>query len=118
MKYSDNPCVGATVVNTTPTRRMDKLSGKSAVGSSVLKENTNEAMANAMKPLVGWTPAQRETAIKRVYLSPANKNECASLDSAIPAKAEASRSAAPDEKTKSEVTLYQARERYRDLSVR
>ena len=25
VEYSDNPCVGATVVDTTPTRGMDKL---------------------------------------------------------------------------------------------
>ena len=75
----------------------------------------NEVIANAVKPLVDWTPAQRETAIRRVYLSPANKSECASLDSDISAKVEAAGTPTKEGKAKVEVSLYQARKRFRDL---
>jgi len=115
VEYSDNPCIGATVVDTTPTRGMDKSSGKSVKGAAVQKEETNEAMAKALKPLTGWTPDQRETAIRRVYLPPSAKGQCQALDNAIPREEAAVLAATRGEKARFELSLYQSRKRYKDL---
>lgn len=115
IEYSDNPCVGATVVDTTPTRGMDKLSGKTAKGVAVQKEELNEAIANAMRPLTGQTPQQREAAIRRVYLRPDVKMECASLDHEIPNREGAELSATGRDKAESSIALYRSRQRFKDL---
>lgn len=81
-----------------------------------MKENQNEAMANALKPLTGWTPQQRETAIRRVHLPEAAKAECGALDRDIPDREAAERVASASEKTAVQVKLYQARKRFKDLA--
>lgn len=101
--YSDEPCVGAEVVDTTPTQGMDKISGTSRKGADVMKAEHNKIMADAFKPILGQTPAERAKAIKRVYLSPKDKLECYRLDGQI-----------LDERMQ-EVALYQARKRFKDL---
>lgn len=101
--YTDEPCVGAKVVNTTPTQGLDKISGTSRKGADVIKTEHNKMMADALKPLLGQTPEERAKAIKRVSLSPKDKLECSMLDGQI-----------LDERAQ-DVALYQARKRFKDL---
>ncbi len=115
VEYSDNPCVGATVVDTTPTKGLDKSTGRSLKGASVQREERNEVMANALKPLLGWTPAQRETATKRVNLPAAAQRECSALDAAIPREEATNQKAASGDKARTEVELYKSRKKFKDL---
>jgi hypothetical protein len=101
--YTDEPCVGAQVVDTTPTQGLDKLSGKSRKGADVNRIEFNEGMSKALKPLMGQTPKEYEKTLKRVYLSPQEKFECSMLDGQI-----------LDERLQ-EVALYKARKRFKDL---
>lgn len=101
--YTDEPCVGAKVVDTTPTHGLDKISGTSRKGADVIKTEHNKMMADALRPLLGQTPEERARAIKRASLSPQDKLECAMLDGQI-----------LDERAQ-EVALYQARKRFKDL---
>lgn len=103
VSYSDEPCVGAKVVDTTPTQGMDKISGTSRKGTDVMKAEHNKIMADALKPILGQTPQERATAIKRFDLSPKDKLDCYTLDGQIL------------DPRMQEVALYQARKRFKDL---
>lgn len=105
--YSDAPCVGATIVDTTPTQGLDKMTGTSKKGADVQKIEFNKAMAEALKPIFGETPDQRSKRQKRWNLSETDKLECWSLEGQIQEKGVMS----PSE----EVSLYQARKRFKDL---
>lgn len=101
--YTDEPCVGAKVVDTTPTQGLDRISGTSRKGADVIKTEHNKMMADALRPLLGQTPEERAKAIKRVSLSPQDKLECYVLDGQIL------------DPRMQEVALYQARKRFKDL---
>ncbi|MEC5214563.1 hypothetical protein RCH06_003127 [Polaromonas sp. CG_9.5] len=103
--YSDEPCVGGKVVDTTPTQGLDKISGTSKKGADVQKIEFNKAMAEGLKPLLGETPEQRAQRHKRWKLSDKEKLECWNLDGQI-----------QETKTREPVSLYQARKRYKDLT--
>ncbi len=105
--YSDEPCVGATVVNTTPTQGLDKILGTSKKGTDVQKIEFNKAMAEALKPVFNETPDQRSQRHKRSKLPENDKLECARLEREIQGKRVMD--------TSEQVTLYQARKRYKDL---
>jgi hypothetical protein len=105
--YSDEPCVGATVVDTTPTQGLDKITGTSKKGADVQKIELNKAMAEALKPVFNETPDQRSQRHKRSKLLENDKLECGRLEGEIQGKR------AMD--TRQQVALYQARKRYNDL---
>ena len=105
--YTDEPCVGAKVVDTTPTQGLDKLTGVSKKGADVRRIEFNKAMAEAWKPLLGETPEQRAQRQKRWNLSEKDKFECWNLDGQIQGKRVMD--------AKEEVSLYQARKRFNDL---
>ena len=66
--YSHEPCLGAQAVDTTPTQGLDKSSGQSRKGADVQKSETNKAMAEALQPIFGETPAEREKRHRRFKL--------------------------------------------------
>lgn len=105
--YSDEPCVGATVVDTTPTQGLDKITGTSKKGADVQKIEFNKAMAEALKPVFNETPDQGSQRHKRSKLPENDKLECARLEREIQGKRVMD--------TSEQVTLYQARKRYKDL---
>lgn len=107
VSYSDEPCVGATVVNTTPTQGLDKITGPSKKGADVQKIEFNKAMAEALKPFFGETPEQRAQRQKRWNLSEKDKLKCWSLNGQIQAGGVMNAS--------EEISLYQARKRFKDL---
>lgn len=83
--YSDQPCLGATRVDTTPTRGVNKTTGQTRIGADVRQEMHDEQMADALRPLTGQTAEQWQTAKRRSQLSPATRARCASLDHEIAA---------------------------------
>lgn len=104
--YSNEPCVGARVVDTTPTEGLDKSSGKSRKGADVQRAQTHREQAKALEPVFGETAHQRATRHKRAQLPKSAQAECAALDSAVGATA-----SGPGE----EQALYAKRARFREL---
>lgn len=107
VSYSDEPCVGAIVVDTTPTQGLDKITGTSRKGADVRNIEFNKAMADGLQPILGETPEQRSKRHQRSHLSAESKLECWSLDGQIQGKRVMS--------AKEEVSLYQAQKRFKDL---
>jgi hypothetical protein len=81
--YSHEPCIGAQVVDTTPTQGLDKSSGSSRKGADVRQIEQSKAMADALRPIFGETPAQREKRHRRFKLPPGDRMECDDLDSRL-----------------------------------
>lgn len=113
--YSHEPCLGGEAVDTTPTQGLDKTSGTSRKGADVRRIEHNKAMADAMRPIFGETPEQRETRHRRFKLAPADKLECGNLDSRLPAQEMAVRNAEKGAVAKAEAALFESRKRYREL---
>lgn len=53
VSYSDEPCVGAKVVDATPTQGMDKMTGSTRKGADVLRDENRKAVDAALQPLTG-----------------------------------------------------------------
>jgi hypothetical protein len=113
--YSHEPCLGAQIVDTTPTQGLDKSSGTSRKGADVQRSETNKAMAKALEPILGETAEQYELRHKRFKLPPKDRVECATLDTRLPAQEPAARNADKGEAAKAEAALFEARKRYREL---
>jgi len=80
VKYSHEPCLGAQLVDVTPTRGLDKDSGKKKTGADVRAERHQEMMTEVMRPVLGMTHDERMTMHRRSKLTPAAKRECDQLD--------------------------------------
>ena len=107
--YSDSPCIGAQRVDVEPTRGMNKSSGTERVGADVRNERTNEAIANALRPVFNESADQRAKRHRRAKLTPAVQAQCRGLDDAI-ANAEAREMAAPQsERAGAQKALYALR---------
>ena len=104
VSYSDEPCVGATVVDITPTQGLDKITGTSKKGADVQRSEHNKLMADIFKPILRQTPEERARATKRAGMLPEENAECYMLDGQV-----------RDSKSRNEVSLYQTRKRYKDL---
>lgn len=105
--YSDEPCVGAKIVDTTPTQGLDKTSGQSRKGPDVRRAETQKQMGEILEQITGRPPEHRDKAIKRIKLSLKDRQECESLDIGI------SRLSKPT--PEEEVELYRQRKRFKDL---
>lgn len=115
VQYSHEPCLGATVVDTTPTQGMDKFTGVSKKSQEVRSEELNRTIGNALMPLTGRTPEERALQIRRYKLAPQVQRECRLLDDQMPEQEEAARTSAPDIKGEAEAKLFLSRSRYRNL---
>lgn len=113
--YSHEPCMGAQVVDTTPTQGLDKSSGSSRKGADVRQIEQNKAWADAMRPIFGETPAQREKRHRRFKLTPAERSECERLDGRLPAQEAARHNADKAGAARADVDLFESRKRYREL---
>ena len=112
--YSNEPCLGAQVVDTTPTQGMDKSSGVSRKGEAVQNTEYRKAMADALKPLTGMDAQQLQTAGKRRKLATAEQLECKLLDKQLPQQE--ALTASPESSTaKTTTALFESRRRYREL---
>jgi hypothetical protein len=113
--YSDTPCLGASKVNVEPTRGLDSMSGVKKTGADVRRERTHENTAEALRPIFNETAQQRATRHHRFKLSASTKQQCAQLDTRIPALERAERSAQGSDLAALQQTLLGARQEYRSI---
>ena len=115
VSYSDAPCVGAKVINATPTQGMDKMTGQSRKGRDVQREEFNAAFDNAFRPLHGRSHADMDVIRRRVKLTSHEKAQCARLDDRLALLQADAAGAAGEAKARTDVDLYKARKRFFDL---
>lgn len=113
--YSHEPCLGAATIDTTPTQGLDKSSGKSRKGADVRANEQNRAMADALRPILGETPQQREKRHRRSKLQPETRMECLALDPRLKTQEAALRGIGEAQKSRAETELLKTRARYREL---
>ncbi len=102
--YSDNPCVGAKLVDTSPTQGLSKLSGQTRKGADVQRVENNAAMAEALKPVFNESASERAKRHARAKMTTAEKLDCDKLDGLIKGG-----------NGSDDVKLYQDRKRFKDL---
>ncbi len=113
--YSDSPCLGGKKVDVEPTRGLNRSSGRERVGQDVQREENNELMAAALRPILNETPEQRSTRHKRFKLEPSAKAECARLDVKVPRLEEQERSATSETIAAVQRQLLASRTRFHNL---
>lgn len=114
--YSDSPCVGAKKVDVTPTRGLNKSSGRELTGADVRRERQSEQFAEGLRPLTGMSHQQLDQFGRRMKLPPEAQRECRMLDGSL-TNAEKSERAAQGTPAlnAAQVELFKQRKRYRDL---
>ena len=115
VNYSDEPCVGAKVIDVTPTQGADKMTGRSSKGQEVQREEFHSTLDNATRPLHGLSHDEMGIRRRRYKLSSAEQLQCATLDQQLPALEEKASKTAGAAKGQADVALYQARKRAFDL---
>jgi hypothetical protein len=80
-----------------------------------VKTEQNKAIAEALQPLFGETPAEREKRHRRFKLPPGDRMECDKLDTRLPAQQSATRNVDKAAAAKAETILFESRKRYREL---
>lgn len=113
--YSDAPCVGARVVDATPTQGADKLGGASRKGREVQRDEYTTSLDNATRPLHGRSHDEMNVLRRRVNMPGRDQRTCARLDSQIPMLEAGSGSATGEAKARADVDLYKARKQFFDL---
>ena len=115
VSYSNEPCIGATVVDTTPTQGLDKSSGVSRKGRDVQREQTRKALNEAARPLTGMSHEERKVFERRFKLPASVKLECQWLDARLPAEAAAVKNGDVKSREEAEAQLFLSRNRFRSL---
>lgn len=115
VSYSHEPCVGAQVVDTTPTQGMDHYSGRKRTGADVQKTEYRKLVAEALKPLTGMDAQQFEKTTARQKLAPGSRLQCDLLDARLPRDEAQVAQARKGAMAKAEVALFESRKRYREL---
>ena len=113
--YSDAPCVGAKVVDATPTQGMDKMTGQSRKGKDVQTGEMNALFDKAVQPVTGKSSDEMNVVRHRIKLGVQDQTECSRLDTRLPDLEAAAANSAGASKGRAEVDLYQARKRFFDL---
>lgn len=114
--YSHEPCVGARVVDTTPTQGLDKSTGTSLKGRDVRKEELDRALNEALRPLSRMSHEEAKAFARRTKLSASAQAECKWLDATMPGQEQKVQEAAPTEKAEANLQLYESRKRFRELN--
>ncbi len=114
--YTDEPCLGAQVVDVEPTRGLNKSTGRELTGSDVAREKRNEQFAEAVKPIVGLSPQQMEVKRRRIKLPGDVQAECSQLDGSIAQSEADERASSGEAKTGIQRQLFVMRKRSRELS--
>ena len=114
--YSDSPCLGAKKVDVTPTRGLDKSSGRELTGADAQRERQREQFSDAVRPITGMDPQQFQQAGRRMKLSADAQRQCQVLDRTMPGAEDTERRAqgTPDLKA-AQLSLYKLRKQHRDL---
>jgi hypothetical protein len=115
VSYSNEPCIGATVVDTTPTQGLDKSTGVSRVGRDVQRERFKKSINEAMRPLTGMSHEEVKVFERRRKLSTGVNLECQWLDGRLPEPAAAAKRADAQSRQKAETELFLSRSRFRNL---
>ncbi len=113
--YTDEPCLGAQVVNVEPTRGLNKSTGRELTGADVAREKGREQFAEAAKPITGLNPQQMEVRKRRIKLPGEAQAECNRLDGSIAQSEADERASSGDAKTDIQRNLFVMRKRSRDL---
>ena len=114
--YSDSPCVGAQKVDVTPTRGMNKSTGRELTGADVRRELHHEQFSEAVRPLTGMNAQQLDQVGRRMKLSSEAQVACRRLDHALPRAEQAERSAQGSSALRAQqLELFKLRKRYREL---
>jgi hypothetical protein len=113
--YSDSPCIGASIVDATPTQGMDKMSGQSRKGKEVQQTEFNRVFDDALKPLTGRSTEEMGVLRRRVKLPGPDQQACARLDGQLPTLELDARNTPGAAKARAEFDLYGARKRYFEL---
>jgi hypothetical protein len=113
--YSHEPCVGAKVVDTTPTQGLDKSTGVSRKGRDVQREEFKRSINEIMRPLTGMSHEQTKTFEWRLKLPASAQTECRLLDERLLDQEQTVRTSTPATKAEAEVQLFLSRRRFREL---
>lgn len=81
--YTDQPCLGAQRLDVVPTRGVNKLSGQIRTGADVAREQRQEILARAIKPISGMNEQQFSTEVRRHQLDASAQRECRVLEADI-----------------------------------
>ena len=115
VSYSDEPCVGAKMVDATPTQGMDKMTGSSRKGAEALRDERRKIMDSAFQPLTGLNHEQMNVERRRQKLSPDAKATCRNLDRQLPQLEKQAGGASASQKQGAEADLYRARRAFFEL---
>lgn len=113
--YSNEPCIGARVVDTTPTQGLDKLSGVSRKSPEAQRDEQQKQMSEALYPITGMNHEQRTLYHRRIKLPAEVQFECRLLDARIPRQEKAVRESGPQDKAEAETQLFLSRSQFRKL---
>ena len=113
--YSHEPCVGAKVVDTTPTQGLDKSTGVSRKGRDVQREELNRKLNEAMRPLTGRSHEQTKVFERRIKLPATAQVECKLLDVRLPDQERSVLTSTQAARAEEEVQLFLSRKRFREL---
>lgn len=113
--YSDTPCLGATRIEVEPTRGVSKLSGTQRIGSDVAREQWQEGLATALRPISGMDTKQYAVFARRHQLPASAQQECRQLDQTLPALEDEEKHAAQPALRDVQMRLFQMRRRFTDL---
>ena len=114
--YSDSPCLGAKKLDVTPTRGMNKSTGRELIGTDVEREQRHEQTAEGIKPLTGMNAQQLDQFGRRMQLSGQAQQACRRLDQALPMAEQGERAAqGTAELQTAQLQLLRLRQQFRDL---
>ncbi|RZL66000.1 MAG: DUF4124 domain-containing protein [Variovorax sp.] len=113
--YSDEPCIGAKVIDATPTQGMDKMTGRTSKGKEVRRDELNRMFDGAVRPITGKSTEEMNVLRRRVHLPGKDQAQCGSLDDRLARLEAAAPTAAARDKAKADFDLYQARKQFFDL---
>jgi len=115
VSYSDRPCLGAQVVDATPTQGMDKMTGRSRKGRDVQIVEISAMFDKNVQPVTGRTHEEMNVLRHRIKLSPQDQSACSRLDDELPDLEAHAATATGAAKGRADVELFQARKRFFDL---
>jgi len=114
--YSDTPCLGATRIEVEPTRGVSKLSGTQRIGNDIAREQLQEGLATALRPISGMDTKQYAVFARRNQLPAPAQQECRQLDQTLPAlESEEKHTATQPALRDVQMRLFQMRRRFTDL---
>lgn len=110
--YSHEPCVGAKVIDATPTQGVNKMTGVTRKGAEVQREEHRKLLDDGFRPLTGMSHEQMDVERRRFRLSSAEKLQCRSSDLQLPELESRAAAANREMRFRAEAELYKARQEF------